>query len=170
MWRLPAAFFALLLTTFAPPALSHDIAGGRSFMCQIQPFEEFERADAGNAESQYKVGNMLDYCRPRDETAAARYFLRSARQGHIKSALRIGRMHMYGFGVERDDRKAYFWLTVGKRLFDKAKTPPEGLGPKLEYVESDLKFLEKSLSAEDIADLRAQAMQWQAMPEKSPKR
>jgi hypothetical protein len=158
---------ATLLLLHAGPLPAHEIAGGNSFMCKVQGPEEFNRADKGNPVAQYDVGNMLDFCQPEDPEGAAQYFLRAAQQGHIKSTLRIGRMYMFGIGVGRNDRQAYFWLSIGKRLFDRAKNPPKELGPNLEYVEADLRVLEKDLTSDEIVEIHHRVARWKPTPEKS---
>jgi hypothetical protein len=144
---------------------AHEIAGGNTFMCRVQPPEEFGRPEDGDPIAQYNVGNMLDFCQPEDPEVAAQYFLRTAQQGEIKSALRMGRNYMFGIGVVRDDRQAYFWLSIGQRLFAAAKHPPEEFGPNLNYVEADLRLLEKSLTSEEIVEIRNRVAQWKPTPE-----
>ena len=75
-------------------------------------------------------------------------------------------MYMFGIGVGRNDRQAYFWLSVGKRLFHGAKNPPEELGSNLEYVEGDLRVLEKGLTPDEIGEIRYRVAQWEPVPEK----
>jgi len=162
--QFPVLLVCLLLL-YVGPLSAHEIAGGKNFMCQVQPPEEFSRADDGDPVAQYNVGNMLDFCQPEDPEGAAKYFFRAAQQGEIKSTLRIGRKYMFGIGVVRDDRQAYFWLSIGKRLFGAAKNPPEELGPNLHYVEADLRLLEKSLPPEEIVEIRNRVAQWEPTPE-----
>jgi hypothetical protein len=163
--RFPVLLVCWLLLSAAPiPA--HELPDITGFMCRVQPPEEFSRADDGDPLAQYNVGNMLDFCQPEDPKTAAQYFLRAARQGEIKSALRLGRKYMFGIGVGRDDREAYFWLSVGKRLFDTAENRPDELGPSLDYVEADLRLLEKGLTAAELTEIRHRAARWQPVPER----
>jgi hypothetical protein len=154
-----------LLTLQGGALAAHEIGGGSHFMCRVQPPEAFSRAEAGDPVAQYQVGHMLDFCPPEDPAAAAGYFLRAAQQGEIRSALRIGRMYMFGIGVTRDDREAYFWLAIGKRLFDAALRPPDEFGPRPMYVEADLALLEKQLPPNEIREIRSRVIQWEPAPE-----
>lgn len=69
-----------------------------------------ERAEKGQAQSQYDYGITLLCRRPPDALQAARWMSLAADQGHRGSQSVLGWMYMSGMGVKRDDALAARWL------------------------------------------------------------
>jgi hypothetical protein len=75
-------------------------------------FEEWmPLAEAGDPAAQYNIGRMYrqgDFV-ARDNTEAARWYLRAAEQGLVPAQAQIGWMFANGVGVDRDLRDAARW-------------------------------------------------------------
>jgi putative methionine-R-sulfoxide reductase with GAF domain len=77
--------------------------------------EELRRlADSGDAEAQYWIGirygtgaNVIQ-----NDAEAARWFERSAEQGHVQAQARLASYYWSGRGVPKDLSKAYFWASL----------------------------------------------------------
>jgi hypothetical protein len=65
-------------------------------------------AEKGNAASQYAVAHF--YERDSDYANALPWYRKAAEQGHENALYRLGLFYANGWGVERDDKEAYFWL------------------------------------------------------------
>ena len=62
----------------------------------------------------------------RDEEQAARWTSASASRGYPPAMANLGARYVAGNGVEKDDKRAYFWLTLaflhGDRTVEKMRT------------------------------------------------
>ncbi len=164
--RTQALLLFMACSVMVTPVFAHELRDSHNALCKMVSPEESARADQGDPELQYQVGNMFAFCFQHEQSeSAAPYFLRAAKQGHIKSALRLGRIYMMGHGVEQNNVEAYFWLSIGKRLFESTKNPPEELGPNLGYVENDLESLEQTLSRNQVRKAMIRVKKWKPRPE-----
>ena len=68
-------------------------------------------AEKGDAQAQYLVGQMLANGEgvPKNETAAAQWFLEAAGSGNAKAQLALADMYSLGKGVAEDDAIAAYW-------------------------------------------------------------
>lgn len=155
--NLLVAFIGWMTFLVANPLFAHE-PYGLGFMCHFLDMETYTKAENGNSEAQYQVGNSLDYCEPRDPEGATKYFLRAAQQGHIQSILRMGRRYLFGFGVQQSDKEAYFWLSVGKRLLRSSPSSSRQL-PDIEY---ELSLLERDIPPHEAEQITARAKAWSA--------
>lgn len=77
--------------------------------------QEFARlmplAKAGNAESQNRIGEMLEFGQgvERDKDAAYQWFQRAAEQGEVSAWHNLGRSYNFGSGVEQNYATAEEW-------------------------------------------------------------
>jgi TPR repeat protein len=75
-------------------------------------------AEQGDARAQYRLGAM--YARgegvPRDDGAAAQWFLRAAGQGHTEANYVLSFAYAKGLGVPRDDARAAYSLRRAAEL------------------------------------------------------
>ncbi|WP_455203801.1 tetratricopeptide repeat protein [Kaarinaea lacus] len=72
------------------------------------------KAEAGNAEAQYDVGEMYERGRGvlKDAGKAFEWYLKSAQQGNEKAAYRAGLAYLKGKGTEKEHSKAFKWLSI----------------------------------------------------------
>ncbi len=75
---------------------------------------ELQRAEQGNAGSQYNIGNMLSKGNGTnmDLGQALGWYEKAASQGHIKAAYKLGLAHYEGSGVGKNGKQALKWLSV----------------------------------------------------------
>ena len=71
------------------------------------------KAQAGNAEAQFDVGNMFEKGNgvARDETKAFEWYLKAAKQNHDKAAFEVGFAYLRGVGISKNYDKALKWLS-----------------------------------------------------------
>jgi len=72
-------------------------------------------ANKGNPAVQWALGTMYEEGRngaPKNDTEAARWYLKSAQQGFKLAEYSIGRSYAYALGVERDYSESLKWLTL----------------------------------------------------------
>ena len=69
-------------------------------------------AEQGNAESQFKLGNIYEKGRgvPKDSATAVKWYRKAALQGYAKSQYTLGKMYEYGLGVPKDYATAFSWI------------------------------------------------------------
>ncbi|MBQ6970893.1 MAG: SEL1-like repeat protein [Synergistaceae bacterium] len=69
------------------------------------------RAENGDSESQYKLGNEYRYGtdREQDYEAAVKWLTRAAENGHAEAQFSLGYMYSNGEGVPQDDTEAVKW-------------------------------------------------------------
>ena len=74
------------------------------------------RAEAGDAEAQCKLGEMyyLGDSVPENYEKAFEWFIKAANQGNAKTSYTLGDMHYYARGVPEDYEKAYEWYSKAK--------------------------------------------------------
>ena len=80
---------------------------------EIETFKAMRRrAEAGEAEGQFRLGVMYAYGRgtARDEAEAASWLRKAAGQNHIAAQMRLGLMLARGAGVAKDEAEAAEWL------------------------------------------------------------
>ena len=95
-------------TASAPP--SQPVQSTRD---EIETFKAMRRrAEAGEAEGQFRLGVMYAYGRgtARDEAEAASWLRKAAGQNHIAAQMRLGLMLARGAGVAKDEAEAAEWL------------------------------------------------------------
>jgi len=99
---------ATLPGTIAPP--SQPVQSTRD---EIEAFKAMRRrAEAGEAEAQFKVGVMYAYGRgtAKDETEAVTWLRKAAQQKHLTAQTRLGLMLARGAGVKKSETEAAEWL------------------------------------------------------------
>lgn len=71
------------------------------------------RANAGDAEAQYRMGMMarFGWGVEKDARASARWLRLAAEQNHAQAQAELGTMYRLGRGVPEDPREAASWLT-----------------------------------------------------------
>ena len=80
---------------------------------EIETFKAMRRrAEAGEADAQFRLGVMYAYGRgtARDEAEAASWLRKAAGQNHITAQMRLGLMLARGAGVAKDEAEAAEWL------------------------------------------------------------
>jgi len=96
------------LNALSPAELTCRLSGPRE---EVAAFVR-EAAEAGSAEAQARLGQMLldgDGI-PQDASQAFTWFERAARAGHLEAANMVGRCHDLGWGVPVDKAKAAAWF------------------------------------------------------------
>ncbi|MFQ5784123.1 MAG: tetratricopeptide repeat protein [Alphaproteobacteria bacterium] len=79
-------------------------------------------AAQGDARALYRLARMVHEGRggPADVAEAARLYREAAERGHVEAQSALGYLYALGEGVERDDLKAYIWLSLAARAGDGA--------------------------------------------------
>ncbi len=92
-----------------PACLLMPQAWAVDYLLEEQLHARLERAEQGDVQAQYAVGDM--YFKGRGtlvDLEQARIWLeRAAASGHRKAEFRLGYMYLKGYGVERDDGRAF---------------------------------------------------------------
>jgi TPR repeat protein len=103
------AVLALLLCVFAPWAQSTSAATAQNK--GIDP-AFLAKAEAGDAESQYKLGNKYysGHGVRRDYSKAEFWFRKAAEQGNPDSQFMLGGLYHFGQGVPQDSDQAFAWI------------------------------------------------------------
>ncbi len=72
----------------------------------------FAKANAGNAEAQYQLGNAYNYGDGvrRDYAQALVWYRKGAEQGDAKSEFQLGGLYHFGHGVPPDDAQGFAWI------------------------------------------------------------
>lgn len=78
------------------------------------------------ADAWYRIG--YDYSQQKRNDDAFRYMLRAAKAGHIAAQNNIGLSYLHGLGVDKNQKKAFFWFE---------KSAKQGLS----YAQSELAML-----------------------------
>ena len=70
------------------------------------------KANAGNAEAQYQLGNAYNYGDKvrRDYAQALIWYRRGAEQGNADSQFQLGGLYHFGHGVPQDDVQGFSWI------------------------------------------------------------
>jgi uncharacterized glyoxalase superfamily protein PhnB len=92
----------------------------------------------------------------RDETDAARWFMKAAEHGNVPAQSKLGSLYWGGRGVAKDDTQAYFWTVLGRANGDDAS---KALAP----------FIATRLTPAQRAAIEQQAEQWLERHESAPK-
>ncbi|MGB7863058.1 MAG: GAF domain-containing protein, partial [Candidatus Sulfotelmatobacter sp.] len=92
----------------------------------------------------------------RDETDAARWFMKAAEHGNVPAQSKLGSLYWGGRGVTKDDNQAYFWTVLARANGDDAS---KALAP----------FIATRLTPAQRAAIEQQAEQWLERHESSPK-
>jgi len=147
--RLLILALALALPLWPAPASAVDYIWERVFA------ERLKKAEAGDADAQYAVGEA--YLKGRgptvDTARAAEWFRKAARQGHPKALHRLGYMHLRGIGVRRDARRAFELIRRSAEAgyspaqFQLGRMYAAGLGTERDY-EAALAWLRKAAAQE----------------------
>ena len=69
------------------------------------------KADQGDQASQFQLGTAYDYGRgvTRNQTEAAKWYLKAAEQGNAEAQNSLGSMFQYGEGLTQDNAEALRW-------------------------------------------------------------
>jgi TPR repeat protein len=70
------------------------------------------KANAGNAEAQYELGNAYNYGNKvrQDYAQALIWYRRGAEQGNADSQFQLGGLYHFGHGVPQDDAQGFPWI------------------------------------------------------------
>jgi TPR repeat protein len=81
-----------------------------------------KKADAGDAEAQFTLGEMYykDEGVPKDAVKAVEWYQKAAAQGHAEAQYNIGEMYDRGEGVPKNYTKAVEWYKKAMESFQKA--------------------------------------------------
>jgi TPR repeat protein len=79
--------------------------------------KDIAKAEAGDVGAQSSVGWTYAFgsCVPRDYAEAAKWFRKTADQGHRAARLNLGTLFLNGQGVEQDLIEAYKWIALARR-------------------------------------------------------
>ena len=77
-----------------------------------------EAAKRGHAAATYMYGYMLMFglLNKTDLSEGSKYIRRAAEKGNLQAVLLIARNYYYGFGVRKNDKKAFRWWKKGAQL------------------------------------------------------
>lgn len=84
-----------------------------TFMAWGQDSELIRKAESGDAEAQYELGNNYYFGSrgfSKNEEEADKWFLKAAEQGHAKAQYKLGNNYYYGWGVPKNRAKAESWF------------------------------------------------------------
>lgn len=106
MYRLFVLFIILMLPV-AGFAYQDDYVWQEKFK------QALPKAEAGDAEAQFDVGNMYEKGNgvAKDEANAFEWYVKAAKQNHDKAAFEVGFAYLRGVGVSQDYDKAMKWLS-----------------------------------------------------------
>lgn len=107
MYRL-LVLFIILAVPVAGFAYQDDYVWQEKFK------QALPKAEAGNAEAQFDIGNMYEKGNgvARDNSKAFEWYLKAAKQQHEKAAFEVGFAYLRGSGVSKDYDKALKWLNT----------------------------------------------------------
>lgn len=105
------------------------------------------KAEAGNSEAQYDVGNMYEKGNgvAKNTEKAFEWYLKAAKQNHDKAAFEVGFAYLRGVGVSKNYDKALKWLNTSAEfnnvrayyflgsMYEKGKGVPEDLDKALRW-------------------------------------
>jgi uncharacterized protein len=105
----------------------------------------FKKAEAGDAEAQYHIGNFYLYdnkSQSRDEPEAMKWFRKAADQKYAPAEYQVGRMYANGFSVGVNQNEALRWYRMAAEGgYDWAQ---------IHLGEIDMHFLPSSLAHNEI--------------------
>ncbi|MGH7148915.1 MAG: tetratricopeptide repeat protein, partial [Nitrospiraceae bacterium] len=80
--------------------------------CRDLLAQAHERAEAGNLDAQFKLGQMYEHgeCVAVDMQAAAKWYRQAAASGHAGAQKVLGFMYAGGVGLEEDTKQAVYWF------------------------------------------------------------
>ena len=107
MYRL-VVLFLVLMVPVAGFAYQDDYVWQEKFK------KALPKAEAGDAEAQFDVGNMYEKGNgvAKDEAKAFEWYAKAAKQNHDKAAFEVGFAYLRGAGVSKDYDKAMTWLST----------------------------------------------------------
>ena len=118
--------------------------------------EVLEKAQAGDAAEQYRLGTYYEYGWEgfeKNEANAFSWFLKSANQNELKAVKAVAKAYEFGrLGVEKDSKKYVEWLRKGVELNDAASMTDFGdlyRSGKHGVTKNDKEFLKWTLKAVD---------------------
>jgi len=113
-----------------------------------------EAAERGDAAAQLQLGYLHSqgHRLPRDDREALRWFLAAAEQGHPEAQRCVALSCFKGLGVDRDVRRAYFWMVLADERDPDCGVLAEGVGF------ADLVGIELTAAQRDA--VRAEARDW----------
>ena len=79
------------------------------------PGDDFTKAKAGDAQAQYRLGNVYLYGTQFEKqsfTEAMKWFRKSAEQKYAPAEYQVGRMYANGFSVREDKKEAVRWYRL----------------------------------------------------------
>ena len=109
------------------------------------------RAEKGDAEGQFYLGNMCDSGDgvPQDDAEAVRLYRLAAEQGYAEAQFLLGAMYDRGDGVPEDIVLAYMWYNLAAANGDERKR-------------SRKEFTERRMTREQIAEAQRLSREWLA--------
>ena len=149
----------LLIAMLCLPALAHAdyqdavqaYANGR----YDEALTEFKRLSGeGDAKATYFVGFFYHngFGVPRDNTEAAKWFLKAAEKNDAQSQYYLGLLATKGEGIEKDPVAAHMWYSLSVRNSANERDAA--------YTQREIKKLEKHMTPEQIAKAKEMAKSW----------
>ncbi len=72
-------------------------------------------ATGGNADAQFNLGRIYEYCSEVKVDIIVTYWYRmAAKQGHAEAQYNLGWMYQFGKGVPQDNKKAHMWYNIAQ--------------------------------------------------------
>lgn len=111
-------------------------------------WETYTEALRGNKDAQFQVGVIFErgIGREQNQTQAAQWFEKSARQGNVDAQFNIAIMYASGRGVDADEGQAMMWLAKAAKQKDKEarKLLNEIIDGKLDKKAPDISETDKN--------------------------
>ncbi len=143
----------LLLLTLAAPVYANDFQEGLDAIHETNYDKALEKlmplAEHGHPAAQYNIGVMHEWGNgvPKDNSAALKWYKRSAERFHKDAQNNLGAMYSKGEGTEQDFVEALKWFIIS------AENGSEG-GQK------NIRIVEKRMSYEQISQAQKLANDW----------
>lgn len=107
-----SAFLCILSFTLIAASCAGTSATTNPGWCSVQ--ELVEQAEAGDADSQYRVGNLYadGSCFLEDRVKAVGWYEKAAKQGYTDAMIKLADAYRRGWGVQRDLDEAEKWYRM----------------------------------------------------------
>jgi TPR repeat protein len=118
------AIFCLTLTLLLGGCVTDRLLKSAGFGGKSNYEQTYTLAKQGNADAQYKLGEMYYYGEgvPQDDKTAVKWYTLAAKQGNARAQNNLGLMYYRGQGVPQDYKTAVKWYTLSaKQGFADAK-------------------------------------------------
>jgi TPR repeat protein/putative methionine-R-sulfoxide reductase with GAF domain len=139
-----------------PPEAAFSVPSATTNLAQLRELANRGDSAAENALGLlYAAGDEKQGIK-RDESGAARWFIKAAEHGSVPAQSRLGSVYWGGRGVAKDDNQAYFWTVLARANGDSAS---HALAP----------FIATHLTLSQRKVIERQAEQWLEQHQFAPK-